>query len=180
MTYFTDINECLSDNGGCDHICVNTNSLFHCLCNTSYVLAADNKTCVTSCDKYTVIQEPIGNISTTGFPILPYVSNSNCTWIINLPAEYNSIELEFDGMSIEESLNCVKDQLNILNGKDKDSLSMAKYCGAQSPVTVRSSTGAVTIKFVSDGFINKMGFNLQYVGLTERPKGKKNRIFIVP
>jgi len=44
---------------------------------------------------------------------------------------------------------------------------------------MESSTGAVTIKFVSDDFINKMGFNLQYVGLTDQPDGN-GIIFIVP
>lgn len=170
---FADINECLFDNGGCDHICVNTNGSLQCLCNTSYVLAVDNKTCINDCKSYTVVQEPSGNISTTGYPTLLYASNSNCTWVIDLPAKYNSVELRFDEMSIEESPNCIKDHLTILNGKDIDALSMGRYCGSRSPFTMLSSTGSVTIKFVSDNVENRRGFSLQYRGLTERPQGIK-------
>lgn len=43
---YADINECLIDNGGCDHICVDTQNSSRCLCNTSYFLAEDNKTCI--------------------------------------------------------------------------------------------------------------------------------------
>ena len=174
MKYFADINECLPDNGGCDHICVNTDGSFQCSCNTSYVLAVDNKTCINGCKRYTVLQEPSGNISTTGYPALLYASGSNCTWVIDLPAKYISVELKFDEISIEESPNCIKDHLIILNGKDKDALSMANYCGSQSPFTMLSSTGSVTIKFVSDSVENRKGFSLQYRGLTERPQGNKN------
>lgn len=168
---FIDINECLSDNGGCDHVCVNTIGSMHCSCNASYLLAADNKTCITSCNSYTITQEPIGNISTTGFPSLPYASNSNCTWVIDLLVNYNRVELEFNEMSLEESPNCVKDQLVILNGKDEDSLTMAIYCGTQLPFTMQSSTGSVTIKFITDGAVNKKGFSLRYKGLTEQAEG---------
>ena len=126
---------------------------------------------------YTILQEPSGNISTTGYPALLYASDSNCTWVIDLPAKYNSVELKFDEMSIEESFNCVKDHLVILNGKDNDALSMASYCGSRSPFTMLSSIGSVTIKFISDRGENRKGFSLQYRGLTERPQGNKMELF---
>ena len=141
------------------------------MCNTSYVLAADNKTCISGCKSYTIVQEPSGNISTTGYPALLYASGSNCTWVIDLPVKYNSVELRFDEMSIEESPNCMKDRLTILNGKDNDAISMGSYCGSRSPFIMRSSTGSITIQFVSDDVQNRKGFSLQYRGLTERPQG---------
>ena len=82
---FTDINECSTNNGGCDHTCKNTRGSFKCSCNTSYILIADEKSCVTSCDNSGIIHEPTGHISTTGFPNSSYAHNSNCTWIIELP-----------------------------------------------------------------------------------------------
>lgn len=137
------------------------------------MLALDNKTCISSCTNYTITHEPTGNISITDFPDLLYTFDLNCTWIIDLPLKYNSIELKFDEVSIEESPNCVKDQLTVLNGKDKDSLPMANLCGAHLPFTMQSSTGGVIIKFVSHSAVNKKGFNLQYKGLTERVEGKR-------
>jgi len=172
--YVTDTNECLADNGGCDHICINTQGSFRCSCNETFILASDNKTCtpnITGCDY--VINEPTGHINTSGYPNSLYSPNSNCTWIIDLPADqYKRIELKFDEISIEESRNCAKDHVTILNGKDKNSLSLGSYCGNQLPATIYSSTEVVTIKFISDGSINHKGFSLQYKGLKEQNKGK--------
>ena len=109
-------------------------------------MAADQKTCVTSCDS-DVMHEPIGHITTTGFPNTSYAPHSNCTWTIELPEQYKSIELKVDGMSIEQSPNCTKDRLTIFNGKDENSLSVASYCGSDVPVAMQSSTRVVTVKF---------------------------------
>ena len=48
---------------------------------------------------------------------------------------------------------------------------MGNYCGGNLPATIESSTGAVTIRFISYGSVNHKGFNLQYRGLTSRSKG---------
>ena len=167
----TDINECSTNNGGCDHTCTNTKGSFKCSCNISYILNADQKSCIKSCDNSGMIHEPTGHISTTGFPNSSYAHNSNCTWIIELPEQYKSIELKVDGMSIEESPKCTKDQLTVLNGKDGNSLLLGSYCGNELPASIWSSTRVVTINFLSDNTVNKKGFSLQYKGLTERIKG---------
>ena len=117
------------------------------------------------------IHEPIGLISTTGYPNTSYASNSNCTWIIELPQQFKSVEMKVDGLFIEESSNCTKDRLIILNGRDGNSLSMGSYCGRDLPAAMQSSTRFVTVKFLSDDAVNKKGFSLQYKGLTERVKG---------
>ena len=136
------------------------------------MLAADNMKCnVDSCTGYTT-QEPRGSIVTNGYPNSLNGSHSNCTWIIDLPVTYNSIKLKFDGLSIENSVNCTKHQLTILNGKSDDSLPLGSFCGSQLPATVYSSTGAMSVKFTSDGTESKAGFKLHYTGLEERVPGK--------
>ena len=132
---------------------------------------ADQKTCIKSCDG-DIMRESSGQIGTTGFPNTPYAANSNCTWVIELPQQYNSIELRVDGMSIEESVNCTKDQLTIMNGKDETALSVGTYCGDKLPAIIQSSTRIITVKFTSDDTVNKQGFSLQYKGLTDRVEGK--------
>ena len=43
---FLDINECLTDNGGCgDSSCVNTNGSYSCSCQPGYTLDADGHNC---------------------------------------------------------------------------------------------------------------------------------------
>ena len=173
VQHSTDINECLTDNGGCDHICVNTQASHECLCNTSYMLTADNRTCVPIVTEQSyMLKEPIGRINASEFPGTTYAPNSNFTWIIDLPA-YKSIELKFDEMDIEESPDCVKDRVTILNGKEVDALPLGSYCGNRLPPTMQSSTEAVTVKFTSDGTVNNKGFNLQYKGLKEQRRGRQ-------
>ena len=118
-----------------------------------------------------MLKESTGHITITGFPNTLYAPNSNCTWIIDLSG-YKSIKLKFVQMDIEESTNCVKDRVTILNGNGRDALPLGSYCGNKLPSTIRSSTEVVTIQFVSDGSINKKGFNLQYRGLKQRIRGK--------
>ena len=42
---FLDVNECATNNGGCEHDCVNVPGSFHCKCRHGQVLAADGLTC---------------------------------------------------------------------------------------------------------------------------------------
>ena len=41
----TDINECLNNNSGCSHDCVNTVGSYHCECSAGYVLLPNNHDC---------------------------------------------------------------------------------------------------------------------------------------
>ena len=41
----SDINECLSDNGGCHHNCHNSVGSYSCSCNNGYQLNSDGHTC---------------------------------------------------------------------------------------------------------------------------------------
>ena len=42
----SDVNECLTNNGGCAQICNNTVGSFTCSCNPGYSLGADARSCV--------------------------------------------------------------------------------------------------------------------------------------
>lgn len=41
----TDLNECLSENGGCRQICTNTVGSYVCSCNEGFTLASDGHNC---------------------------------------------------------------------------------------------------------------------------------------
>ena len=40
-----DINECTSNNGNCEHICINTNGSYSCSCYNGYSLDMNRKNC---------------------------------------------------------------------------------------------------------------------------------------
>ena len=40
-----DINECNSNNGGCEDSCVNTDGSYYCTCDTGYSLDSDKHDC---------------------------------------------------------------------------------------------------------------------------------------
>ena len=41
-----DINECQTNNGGCEQICTNTDGSFECSCNQGYSLSSDRTNCI--------------------------------------------------------------------------------------------------------------------------------------
>ena len=45
----TDINECATNNGGCEQICTNTDGFFQCSCVPGYSLATNGLDCDGQC-----------------------------------------------------------------------------------------------------------------------------------
>lgn len=41
----TDKNECMIADGGCDHVCTNTNGSYHCSCNSGFQLKPNGLEC---------------------------------------------------------------------------------------------------------------------------------------
>ncbi|XP_070570924.1 signal peptide, CUB and EGF-like domain-containing protein 1 [Ptychodera flava] len=41
-----DVDECLTNNGGCDHSCINNRGSYSCVCQVGYILAIDAHSCV--------------------------------------------------------------------------------------------------------------------------------------
>ena len=42
---FTDVNECQTNNGGCQQICANADGSFNCECKAGFTLTSNNLTC---------------------------------------------------------------------------------------------------------------------------------------
>ena len=45
MNLYSDIDECTTSNGGCQHVCNNNNGSHQCLCNDGYMPGADEYSC---------------------------------------------------------------------------------------------------------------------------------------
>ena len=41
----TDVSDCATNNGGCAHMCTNTEGSFVCSCRTGFTLASDGRGC---------------------------------------------------------------------------------------------------------------------------------------
>ena len=46
LLHKTDVDECATNNGGCDHYCTNTIGSFVCSCYPGYTLDVDGRTCL--------------------------------------------------------------------------------------------------------------------------------------
>ena len=49
LFYIAEINECLTENGGCAHICTNNVASFECSCTPGYQLNEDGLACDGKC-----------------------------------------------------------------------------------------------------------------------------------
>ena len=45
MHYYTDINECNTNNGGCEHTCTNVDGSNICSCDEGYTLDSNGNSC---------------------------------------------------------------------------------------------------------------------------------------
>ncbi len=45
MFILVDDNECLTDNGGCDQDCINTEGSYYCNCTAGYILGPNKHEC---------------------------------------------------------------------------------------------------------------------------------------
>ena len=66
LIYYTDINECLIDNGGCEHNCINIEGInsttglgYQCGCDNGYQLAPNNHDCNGMCACFSVSIYPV-------------------------------------------------------------------------------------------------------------------------
>lgn len=55
--FYTDINECVNNNAGCDHDCINEHGSYKCVCKKGFSLTADGYSCEgTKCTLSTLSQ----------------------------------------------------------------------------------------------------------------------------
>lgn len=45
ITIISDVDECQTNNGGCEHTCTNTEGSFECSCNPGFSLLSDGTNC---------------------------------------------------------------------------------------------------------------------------------------
>ena len=110
-----------------------------------------------------------GRLSSPNYPDY-YKANKNCLWKITVQERY-SVALEFHSFEVENHDNCVYDYLEIRDGHEPNSPLIGRFCGYNVPSNVNSTSNKMSVKFVSDGSVQKAGFAASFV------KGKHTHLF---
>ena len=70
--------------------------------------------------------------------------------------------LRFTSLDVEESVNCSRDVIQVLDGDDADSPVLAALCGSKMPRQMTSRGSWLTVRFITDNSNQRSGFRAEY------------------
>ncbi|CAH0558866.1 unnamed protein product [Brassicogethes aeneus] len=158
-TIVKEIDECASENHGCEHECLNYVGSYQCKCKLGFEYDVTEKRCKATCGG--LIQSENGTLTSPFFPEL-YPANKSCLWEIRAQVNH-TIFLNFTHFDIEgnhvDFQECEYDRLEITsslanNTKKKHGV----FCGSKSPGVIVSEENVLRVRFKSDNNIQKSGF----------------------
>lgn len=94
-----------------------------------------------------------GTFDDTGGPTNPYSGNENYTYMIG-PTNALTVTISFTSFNLETNF----DSLFIYDGASAASPLIGSYTGTNSPGIITSTDTAITLRFISDPFVNNSGF----------------------
>ncbi|XP_051907425.1 bone morphogenetic protein 1-like isoform X2 [Hippocampus zosterae] len=157
--FFSDMDECSQENGGCQHECVNTMGSYRCQCRSGYTLHDNKRDCKEAgCDL--ALNGASGTVSSPNWPE-KYPSKKACTWTLSTTPGHR-IRLAFKDIDMEAHLECAYDHLEIFDGSDVRAPRLVRVCGTGKPSPVISSDNALFLRFFSDNSVQKRGFLASY------------------
>ncbi|XP_076875977.1 bone morphogenetic protein 1b isoform X2 [Brachyhypopomus gauderio] len=157
--FFSDVDECSQENGGCQHDCVNTFGSYTCQCRQGFVLHNNKHDCKEAgCDQ--VITSVSGIITSPNWPD-KYPSKKACTWALTTTPGHR-IKLAFNEIDMESHLECSYDHLEIYDGPDSRFPSLGRFCSSRKPLPVISTGNKMFLRFFSDSSVQKRGFEAYY------------------
>lgn len=119
---------------------------------------------VSECNKEIALMGDRNNTYSFSSPGWPtgYADNLHCNWLFTSPPGTH-LALRIMAMDLEESSDCIADAVSVYSGDASTSTTDAhlesKLCLANSSMSLISGTNVMTVKFDSDAFVNKTGFN---------------------
>lgn len=153
--YFTDKDECSSNNGGCQHECINTLGSFICSCHNGFTLHENGRDCKEGGCKYE-ISAPTGSFGSPNYPDF-YPSRKDCVWhFITTPG--HRIRIGFLNFEIEPHQECSYDHIEFYDGPNTESSSLGRFCGSKLPNMIIASSNQLYMTFKSDSSVQKRGF----------------------
>ncbi|ODM91924.1 Tolloid-like protein 2, partial [Orchesella cincta] len=161
LVYFTDKDECATDNGGCAQICRNTVGSYMCLCYNGFTLHSNGHDCKEGGCKFDLSTPSHTNeLASPNYPE-PYPGKKECIWIIST-IQGHRVKLVFDELEVEQHPECTYDAVYIYDGSNSDMTLLGKFCGSKIPPPVTSSSNQMMILFKSDGSVHRRGFHAKH------------------
>lgn len=121
-----------------------------------------------------------GRLSSPLYPSY-YPDNTKCIYTIVAPTKEDVIQLSFANFDLQSDAQCQQDYIQIYDGDsvtspllsndNNNSSTGGRLCGNTLPSTVLSSGQTLTIKFHSDGKVNRPGYMANWRAVTSS-KGK--------
>ncbi|EDW13989.1 dorsal-ventral patterning protein tolloid [Drosophila mojavensis] len=157
--FMKEVDECETQNHGCEHECINTLGGYECSCHIGYELHSDKKHCEDACGG--VIEYPNGTITSPSYPET-YPMLKECVWEIIAPAKHkislNFTHFDLEGTAHQQS-DCGYDSVTIYSKLSENRLKrIGTYCGSAIPPTATSDGNALRVEFHSDKSIQRTGF----------------------
>ncbi|XP_055611221.1 tolloid-like protein 1 [Uranotaenia lowii] len=153
--YFTDVDECAVNNGGCQHECKNTVGSYACSCRNGYTLHENGHDCKEGGCKYE-ISTALGQIQSPNYPD-EYPSKKDCIWHLTT-APGHRIKITFNVFDVELHQECAYDHIVIYDGDSPDSHTLGRFCGAKLPHPISSTANQMYMVFNTDSSVQKRGF----------------------
>ncbi|XP_034943059.1 tolloid-like protein 2 [Chelonus insularis] len=154
--FFTDMDECENNNGGCQHECHNTIGSYECSCHNGFKLQENGHDCREGGCKYE-ITNPTGTITSPNYPDY-YPSKRDCVWHFTTTPGHR-IRLTFKVFEMESHQECAYDFIAIYNGDSPDSHTLGKFCGTKMPHSIDATSNHMFMVFKSDMSVQKKGFS---------------------
>ena len=162
------IDECATNNGGCEQLCVDTPESYYCECESGYELDSDEHTCNVVCGG--ILTERTGSFQTPGWPNGYPQKDFVCEWRVTQPVRrliWFGIDSNF---GIDGEAPCTTDYLQFFNGADQTNPVGDKFCSARprsSNVFVTNTDATVVFRGTknSNRPINRIGVKVTYMTL---------------
>ncbi|XP_059469459.1 protein tolkin-like [Neocloeon triangulifer] len=158
--FFTDMDECSVNNGGCQHECKNLIGSYECSCYNGFMLHDDQHMCKEGGCKHE-IDSPHGNIHSPNYPEY-YPSKKECVWKFSTTPGHR-IKLAFKEFEIEPHQECTYDNVAFYDGPGEDSQTLGRFCGSKIPHPIVASSNELYMVFKSDASVQRKGFLAEHM-----------------
>lgn len=153
--FFTDMDECAINNGGCQHECMNTLGSYICTCHNGFTLHENGRDCKEGGCKYE-ITAPVGQLSSPNYPDY-YPSKKDCVWHFSTTPGHR-IKIMFMAFEMEPHQECSYDHIAFYDGDSPEAHTLGRFCGSKLPHPIVASGNQMFLVFKSDASVQRKGF----------------------